>query len=82
MGQVTVTKGTARITYLYEVEGRQVAVWREHVGSAYARNGNVGNATEYFIWHSDVDGESASRGCHSRASAYEHARAQILGVPI
>lgn len=63
-------KGTGKITYFYEVEGKRVAVWREHAGTAYARNGNAGNATEYFTWHASVNGEHAATGkAPARASS-------------
>ncbi len=72
------SKSTEPITYVYEVEGREVEITRAHVGSAYPSNGNVGNATEYFTWSARC-GLGVTTGASSRASAYEHARAMILG---
>jgi hypothetical protein len=80
MERVTVVKGIAKITYRYEVNGHEVTVWRQHVGTAYARNGNAHNPTEYFIWASAVDGEWVLSHMDRRATAYEYARARILGI--
>lgn len=74
------SKSTGPITYVYEVEGHEVAVTRRHVGTAYARNGNVGNPTEYFEWEALVDGKRIGVGSWQRAVAYEAARAHILGI--
>lgn len=72
---------THPITYVYDVEGHTIEVTRHHIGTAYARNGNVGNPTEYFRWSSRVDGElPVVYRAVSRAEAYEHARAKVLGV--
>lgn len=73
-------KSTYPITYFYDFEGHEIAIPRRHVGTAYARNGNVGNPTEYFVWDAKVDGKLDELGCFSRANAYEHARAHILGI--
>lgn len=73
-------KGTEPITYVYDFEGHVIEVSREHVGSAYARNGNVGNPTEYFVWSATVDGKWVTSGCHQRAEAYEYGRASVLGI--
>lgn len=74
-------KSTKPITYVYAVGGHRVEIVRRHVGTAYARNGNVGNPTEYFTWESRLDGEFVTYGEESRAIAYEHARAKALGIP-
>jgi hypothetical protein len=72
-------KSTHPVTYVYDVEGHEVAVTREHVRTAYARNGNVGNPTEYFKWSATVDGESVTSWARTRADAYEYGRAAVLG---
>lgn len=69
------------ITYHYDCEGHAIEVTRVHVGTAYARNGNVGNPTEYFQWESTVDGEWATGTAPTRTVAYEYARAKALGIP-
>lgn len=69
------------ITYVYEVEGVEVAISRRHVATAYARNGNVGNPTQYFVWDASVDGATVVSGAPLRSDAYEQARARILGIP-
>jgi hypothetical protein len=74
-------KSTHPITYHYNVDGKDVAITRRHVGQAYARNGNVGNPTEYFVWDVKIDGEPAGAGYRDRSDAYEHARARVLGIP-
>lgn len=71
-------KTTAPITYLYEFNDHLIKITRSHAGTAYPRNGNVGNATEYFTWSAWTIYGVASN-CATRASAYEHARAMILG---
>lgn len=68
------------ITYRYDFDGHAIEVTRWHVGTAYARNGNVGNPKEYFRWKASVDGEQIGGYFYSRADAYEHARASILGI--
>lgn len=72
-------KSTHPIVYVYEFEGHILELERVHIGSAYARNGNVSNPTEYFNWTHRVDGALIGT-THSRASAYEHARAKVLGI--
>ena len=72
--------GTGPISYHYDVEGHDVALSRTHVGTAYARNGNAGNPTEYFVWEACVDGERVVSNRPSRSDAYEHARARALGT--
>lgn len=75
--------GTAHwdtITYYYEIEGRVVTVTRHHAGTAYARNGNVGNPTQYYTWSAAVDGERVTFAEPSRAAAYELARAVVLDI--
>jgi hypothetical protein len=67
-------------SYEYEVEGHEVVVTRTHASTAYPRNGNVGAATEYFTWSSTADGEHVTSHADSRATAYEYARARILGI--
>jgi hypothetical protein len=76
---------TQPITYVYEVTGpdgtgHEIAITREHTGTAYARNGNVGNATEYFLWNATLDGEPAAWHEPRRSEAYEVARAKLLGI--
>jgi hypothetical protein len=80
--------GTARtcrhgegITYLYEVEGRKLAITRHYVGTAYPVNGNVHNPTQYFSWSTTIDGKPHLNLLPSRAQAYEHARAYVLNIP-
>ena len=68
------------ITYVYDVEGHKVEVTRRWVGQAYARNGNVHNPTQYYVWESRVDGKYVVGSCATRSSAYEHARAEVQGV--
>jgi hypothetical protein len=89
---------THPITYRYVVRVNDglytpvhvIDITRRHVGTAYARNGNVSNPTEYFVWDATVETlglphrggvESATRGCSTRSDAYEHARATALGIP-
>lgn len=80
-------KSTKPITYYYRVEDNTVGITRRHIGTAYARNGNVGNPTEYFLWDWEVANDDlgtfthSGRGHATRADAYEHARARILGIP-
>ena len=74
-------KSTHSITYHYDFDGHDIAVTRRHYGTAYAKNGNVGNPTEYFLWDVAIDGEHYLRGCRSRSNAYETGRARILGTP-
>lgn len=78
-----VSKSTTPITYVYDVDGHTVAVTRRHVGTAYARNGNVGNPSEHFVWDGRVDDNArpAVISSPTRADAYEHARASALGIP-
>lgn len=71
---------TNPITYVYVIDGHEVAITRVHVGTAYARNGNVGNPTEYFVWEARVDGVYAVGHCRSRVEAYEYARCGIAGL--
>lgn len=75
-------KSTEPITYLYEIDGREVALTRHHSHTAYPRNGNVGNPTVYFHWTCEVDGISVNTGmnCPQRAEAYEYARCHIQGL--
>lgn len=73
-------KSTNPITYTYIFNGCAIDITRRHVGTAYARNGNVGNPTEYFVWEARVDGERIGGQHERRAEAYEHARASILGI--
>lgn len=65
-------KTTRPITYRYEVDGKVVGITRIHTGTAYARNGNVGNPTEYFVWDARVDGRFVGQ-FDTRANAYEAA---------
>lgn len=80
-------KSTAPIAYQYSIDGAVAVIERVHVGTAYARNGNVGNPTEYFRWNWTVEllPRSIKSGAHgngsSRADAYERARASVLGIP-
>lgn len=74
-------KKTKPITYLYEVEGRELAVTRKHSHTAYPVNGNVGNPTEYFTWSTAIDGEPHLTRLPNRTQAYEEARAKVLGIP-
>lgn len=73
-------KPKKNIAYRYDIEGHSVVVDRNHLGTAYARNGNVHNPTEYYTWDSSVDGKTAGSGCATRADAYEYARAAVQGV--
>ena len=72
-------KSTHNITYVYEVDGHTIEITRVHVRTAYARNGNVGNPTQYFKWVAHVDGQSTNK-FDRRADAYEMARARVLGI--
>lgn len=84
-------KSTHPITYAYNIEGAIVLITRVHVGTAYPRNGNVGNPTEYFRWEWSVSSQLMGYGKltfpdlkgrgDSRADAYERARAAVLGIP-
>lgn len=80
-------KSTHPIAYQYDIDGAIVVIERVHIGTAYARNGNVGNPTEYFRWNWKVEmlPRSIKEGAHgngsSRADAYERARAVVLGIP-
>ena len=73
-------KTTNPITYVYEIDGHRIEITRRHVGTAYAANGNVHNPTEYFLWDTRIDGEPGLSMRPTRADAYEHARAQALGL--
>lgn len=73
-------KSTDSRSYRYEVDGHEIVVTRTHVGTAYARNGNVGNATEYFIWSATADGVEVAFSEDRRSEAYEVARAHALGI--
>jgi len=76
-------KTTAPITYVYRIEhegvAHEVAITRRHTGTAYARNGNVGNPTEYFRWEVAVDGTGLGTA-PNRTEAYEVGRCHIEGV--
>lgn len=72
-------KSTDPIAYRYSVEGATVTIERVHIGTAYARNGNVGNPTEYFRWNWNVETGKKGNGS-SRSDAYERARASVLGI--
>lgn len=74
------SKTTNPITYHYDVAGHTISVARRHVGTAYARNGNAHNPTEYFVWEARVDGQLVGTGYDTRATAYEYARASALGI--
>jgi hypothetical protein len=76
-----VSKSTDPITYRYLFNDHVIEVTREHCGTAYPENGNVHNPTEYFVWNSTLDGESATSWRQTRAVAYEYARAKALGIP-
>jgi hypothetical protein len=71
---------TKSITYVYDVEGHTVELTRHHIGTAYARNGNVHNPTEYFKWEARVDGVVVTSYATQRAQAYEYAKASITGT--
>lgn len=71
-------KTTHPITYRYEFEGQTIEIERVHYGTAYARNGNVGNPTEYFKWNWRT--ATAKGHGDSRSDAYERARAAVLGI--
>lgn len=73
-------KSTDPIAYQYDIEGTGVTIERVHTGTAYARNGNVGNPTEYFRWNWTVATGEKGNGS-SRSDAYERARAAVLGIP-
>lgn len=86
------TKTTHPITYTYEFNHDEslytFEITRRHLSTAYARNGNVGNPTEYFTWEVRIFGpflgEDGQRlpgfGYPTRTVAYEYARAHILGI--
>lgn len=82
-------KTTHPIRYTYNIDGNVVLIERVHYGTAFARNGNVGNPTEYFKWNwwvetpSNINTPSPSLRGHadSRTDAYERARAAVLGIP-
>lgn len=79
-------KSTHPITYHYDFEHNgsthDIAITRRHTGTAYARNGNVGNPTEYFRWEAVVNGVTvAGLAFRDRTDAYENARAKVLGIP-
>lgn len=81
------SKSTEPITYTYRVETptetKYLLLTRRHTGTAYARNGNVGNPTEYFMWDTvivtGIKGRYWGRYT-SRAEAYEYGRAAALGI--
>lgn len=79
-------KTTHPITYHYSFDHdgvtHDIALTRRHTGTAYARNGNVGNPTEYFRWDATVDGVQVNGGLgfRDRSDAYENARAFVLGI--
>lgn len=66
-------KSTDPITYVYVFDAWEIAITRRHIGTAYARNGNVGNPTEYFRWDLVTEGEFKG-SFSSRVEAYEYAR--------
>lgn len=70
----------AETVYVYEVEGHTIEIVRRRIGQAYARNGNAHNPTQYYAWDSTLDGEPLFGREQSRRSAYENARAHILGI--
>jgi hypothetical protein len=72
-------KSTHPITYIYDVDGHTIEITRTHVRTAYARNGNVGNPTEYFEWRAYLNGKPVGT-TGQRAEAYEYARAAALGI--
>lgn len=61
---------TNAITYVYRVGDKVIEVTRRHVKTAYAKNGNVGNPTEYFVWDAAIDGNVVCTA-GSRSDAYE-----------
>lgn len=67
-------KTTKTITYRYDVDGQTIEITRTHDRTAYARNGNVGNPTEYFWWQVRRNGEYLGGVFRLRADAYEAAR--------
>lgn len=69
------------LTYHYAIDGHDIAITRRHIGTAYARNGNVGNPTQYFTWEVSVDGEYLAGHIAQRALAYEEARCHIARTP-
>ena len=75
---------TKPITYIYRFEHEGVAheirISRRHTGTAYARNGNTHNPTQYYSWSAEVDGVHVIGNVDQRAVAYEYARASILGI--
>lgn len=71
---------TYPITYIYDYDGHTIEVSRRHVRTAYARNGNVSNPTEYFVWETSVDGETVSTLSITRTDAYEYGRAKVEGI--
>lgn len=74
------SKSITPIAYHYDIDGHDVKVTRRHVRTAYARNGNVSNPTEYFVWDARVDGEYVVGNVGERSTAYEYARARVLGI--
>jgi len=73
----------AVLTYIYAVVlagvTHEVSVTRRHVGTAYAKNGNVGNPTQYYVWQATVDGGPAGGVYGSRWEAYDAAVARLDG---
>jgi hypothetical protein len=66
--------GTTTIAYRYEIEGDIIILTRRHIGTAYPRNGNVHNPTEYFRWEAMLNEVVIGTHFEKRADAYESAR--------
>lgn len=82
-------KSTHPIAYTYNIDGNVVVIERVHYATAYARNGNVHNPTEYFKWNwrvemlaGGIDPPTPPMLGHgsTRYDAYERARAAVLGI--
>ena len=77
---MTTTAQQQKITRTYEIDGNVITVTRRWVNEAYARNGNVANPTQYYLYYSTLNGENVTDYCKRSADAYEHARAKLLGI--
>lgn len=68
---------TKPYNYLYSYAGHAIEITRRHIGTAYPRNGNVHNPTEYFTWSVSIDGKMHDNYLSTRWEAYESARQHI-----
>jgi hypothetical protein len=62
------------IAYRYATPSGTIVITRRWTGEAYARNGNVGNPTQYFRWEAVLNGKCIGAFFTNRANAYEAAR--------